>query len=113
MIQLAQALEAKGYNKASTYIRNAKDDLFTFVRYWLKTGIVTPRVSSMVERLFREINRRIKKFAFNWSEKGVAIVTRILMKLICTPDAWENYWVERMRLSGNIRLIFGGITRLT
>lgn len=113
MVQLAQHLETKGYNKAGTYIRNAKDDLFTFVRYWLKTGIITPRVSSMVERLFREINRRIKKFAFNWSEKGVAIVTRILMKLICTPNEWESYWLERMRLSGNIRFTFGGITRLT
>ncbi len=76
----------------------------------MKTGVITPKVTSKLERLMREINRRIKKFAFNWSEKGCSIITRIIIKLICSPKEWENYWFERMKLSGNIRLTFGGIS---
>ncbi|MFP5387635.1 MAG: hypothetical protein ACLGHN_16285, partial [Bacteriovoracia bacterium] len=101
---------SKGYSQAATYLANAKDDLFTYLRYWMKTGVVTPRVTSKLERLMREINRRIKKFAFNWSEKGAAIMTRLIIKLICSPKEWENYWVQRMKLSGNIRLTFEGIS---
>ena len=107
---LSEFLSHKGYSQAATYLANAKDDLFTYLRYWMKTGIVTPRVTSKLERLMREINRRIKKFAFNWSEKGAAIMTRLIIKLICSPKDWENYWVQRMRLSGNIKLTFGGIS---
>jgi hypothetical protein len=107
---LSEFLSHKGYSQAATYLANAKDDLFTYLRYWMKTGIVTPRVTSKLERLMREINRRIKKFAFNWSEKGAAIMTRLIIKLICSPKDWENYWIRRMKLSGNIKLTFGGIS---
>lgn len=108
--KLSELLSSKGYSQAATYLSNARDDLFTYLRYWMKTGIVTPRVTSKLERLMREINRRIKKFAFNWSEKGAAIITRIIIQLICSPKEWENYWVQRMKLSGNIKLTFGGIS---
>jgi hypothetical protein len=37
--------------------------MFSYVRTWLQTGLVTPRVSSMIERMMREIGRRIKKLA--------------------------------------------------
>ena len=57
----------------------------------MKTGIIVPKVTSKLERLMREINRRIKKFAFNWSEKGCAKMTRILIKLLTHPKSWENY----------------------
>lgn len=84
--KLSELLSSKGYSQAATYLSNARDDLFTYLRYWMKTGIVTPRVTSKLERLMREINRRIKKFAFNWSEKGAAIITRIIIQLICSLD---------------------------
>jgi hypothetical protein len=58
----------------------------------MKTGIITPRVTSKLERLMREINRRIKKFAFNWSEKGAATITRLIIKQICSPK--EFPWQE-------------------
>ena len=107
---LSVFLSKKGYSQAATYLANAKDDLFTYLRYWMKTGVMTPEVTSKLEKLMREINRRIKKFAFNWSEKGAAIMTRIIIKRICSPKEWENYWLERMKLSGNIKLTFEGIS---
>lgn len=57
--KLAELLSSKGYSQAATYLSNAKDDLFTYLRFWMKTGIVTPRVTSKLERLMREINCRI------------------------------------------------------
>ena len=72
--KLSELLSSKGYSQAATYLSNAREDLFTYLRYWMKIGIVTPRVTSKLERLMREINRRIKKFAFNCSEKGAAIM---------------------------------------
>lgn len=107
---LSDYLEHKGYSQASTYVANARNNLFTYLRFWMKTGVVTPKVTSKLERLMREINRRIKKFAFNWREKGCAKITRIIIKLITDASSWENYWTEKMRLSGNIKLSFIGIS---
>ena len=107
---LSDYLRHKGHSQAATYVYNAKNNLFTYLRFWMKTGVITPKVTSKLERLMREINRRIKKFAFNWSEKGCAIMTRLIIKLLCSPKEWEDYWFERMKLSGNIRLSFDGIS---
>jgi hypothetical protein len=103
-------LLTKGHTQAATYLENAKDDFFTYLKFWMKTGIVTHRVTSKLERLMREINRRVKKFAFNWSDKGAAIMTRLIIKLICSPKEWESYWVQRKKLSGKIKLTFEGIS---
>jgi hypothetical protein len=107
---LAEYLQHKGYNQAATYVDNARSNLFTYLRYWMKTGVVTPKVTSKLERLMREINRRIKKFAFNWSEKGCAKMTRIILKLITDRKFWDQYFDIKMRLSGNIKLSFEGIS---
>lgn len=107
---LAEYLSKKGYNKAATYVSNSRSNLFTYLRYWMKTGIITPKVTSTLERLMREINRRIKKFAFNWSEKGCAKMTRILIKILTDPKSWENYWDHKLKLSGNIKLDYLGFS---
>ena len=62
--KLSEFLSSKGYSQAATYLANAKDDLFTYLKFWMMTGIVTPRVTSKLERLMRELNRRIKKICF-------------------------------------------------
>ncbi len=54
----------KGYSQAASYVANAKDRLFSYVRFWLSYGLVTPRVSSMIERMMREVGRRLKRIAF-------------------------------------------------
>ncbi len=106
---LSDYLLHKGYSQAASYVSNARSNLFTYLRYWMKTGIITPKVTSKLERLMREINRRIKKFAFNWSDKGCAKMTRIIIKLLTDTSSWENHWVEKMKLSGNIKLSFSGV----
>ena len=106
--ELIGELAAKGYQKAATYVRNAKKNLFSYVRFWLKYGLVCPRAASMIERMMREIGRRLKKIAFGWSEKGAAKMARIIIKRITSAGEWEKYWNERLQLNGNVILVFRG-----
>jgi hypothetical protein len=76
----------------------------------MKTEVITPKVTSKLERLMREVGRMIKKFAFNWSEKGCGKMTRIILKIITDPKSWESFWDQKLKLSGNIRLTFEGIS---
>ena len=98
----------KGYNKTANYIRNAKDKLFTYVRFWLKYGFVSSRTSSMIERMMRKIGRRLKKIAFGWSEKGAAKMARIIIKRITSADEWNKYWNKRLRIEDNVILAYRG-----
>jgi hypothetical protein len=74
--------------KAKTFIENAKSQLFTYVDNWLKTEISNPKVTSLVERMMREIKRRIKRIGYKWSEAGA----------------------EKMGTNANIKLSFLGVT---
>ncbi|MBK7892047.1 MAG: hypothetical protein IPJ84_14770 [Bdellovibrionales bacterium] len=53
MQDLIDELTARGYKAAATYLDNAKSKMFSYVRTWLRTGVVHPRVSSMIERMMR------------------------------------------------------------
>lgn len=108
--ELIGELSQKGYSKAATYVRNAKENLFSYVRFWLKYGLVCPRASSMIERMMREIGRRLKKIAFGWKEKGAAKMARIIIKRITSANEWEKYWSDRLRLSGNVVILLRGVT---
>jgi hypothetical protein len=86
-------LKAMGYKKAKTFVENAKAQLFTYIENWVKTGISNPKVTSLVERIMREIKRRIKRMGFKWSEKGAEKMTRlILLQLRSTKNFWEKHW---------------------
>jgi len=102
--ELVGTLEARGYGRAAGYIRYAKDRLFTYVRWWLKSGLVMPRASSMIERLMRELGRRLKRIAFGWSERGAAKVARIIIKRITSAQEWTAYWHARLRITGKVTL---------
>ena len=56
----------------------------------------------MVERVMRELGRRIKKIAYGWSDKGVMKVARIFLKRFADVGAWEDYWQKRMTIIGNV-----------
>lgn len=94
--------EAKNYLTAATYCRNAKNSLFGYIRRWLRFGLVSPRASSMVERVMRELGRRIKKIAYGWKEKGVEKIARIILKRFSCEEDWDKYWDERMNHIGKV-----------
>ena len=100
--KLIKYLYRNNYDKAATYLENAKKAMFGYVRRWLKTGIICPRASSLIERVIREIARRIKKIAYNWSNKGCAKIARILLKKFTDKKQWQQYWNEKMNISNNV-----------
>ena len=109
---LAKTLEVRGYERAARYVGYAKERLFTYVRWWLKFGLVVPRVSSMIERLMRELARRLKRIAFGWSERGAAKMARIIIKRVTSAREWAAYWHARLRITGKVTLTLGRISAL-
>jgi hypothetical protein len=101
---------SKKYIHAALFMQRAKKNLFTYIRVWLETGLACPRVSSWIERIMREIARRIKRIAFGWSNKGAAKMTRIIIKNILAKDQWQRYWENQFNVTGNVILSFRGVS---
>jgi len=81
--------------------------MFGYVRRWLKWGLISPRASSMVERVMRELARRIKRIAYGWSDKGVTKIARIILKRFTNEKEWEEYWKKKMNIIGNVVIDIG------
>ena len=107
--RMIRRMNKKGYVQAAGYLRRMKDNLFTYMRRWLATGLVSPRVSSWIERVMREIARRPKRIAFGWSEPGAEKMTRIVLKRFTDREGWEAWWKEEMRLNNNVLLVYRGV----
>lgn len=58
---------------------------------------------SMIERVMRELGRRIKKIAYGWSDRGVAKIARIILKRFANKAEWEKYWQEKF--GGNLSVV--------
>jgi len=105
--KLITYLDGCGYSVASTYIQRAKRSMFGYVRRWLKWGIIAPRASSMIERVMRELARRIKRIAYGWSDKGVTKIARIILKRFANKEEWEQYWQKKMNITDSVLLNIG------
>ncbi len=106
--ELCEHFKSKGYKKAYTYLSNAKGQIFNYLRLWMKTGIVAPKVSSMIERMMREIGRRIKKIGHGWSPEGAAKMTRIIIKRITSAKEWDEYWKNKLKIDESVEFKFLG-----
>jgi hypothetical protein len=107
--RLIAKLLDKGYEMAADYLIRASKNMFSYVLRWLETGIVTPRVSMLIERMMRELARRLKRMAFGWSEEGAAKMARIIIKRFTSADHWEEYWRDRLRIQDNVMLVLKSI----
>jgi len=107
--KLVATLYRKGYAQAATYIAYAQKRLFNYVQFWMKTGVAAPRTTSYLERLMREIGRRLKKIALGWSEGGAAKMARIIIRRICSAEQWADYWKTKLGLTGKVIILFRGV----
>ena len=107
--KLIRKLQDKGYITAADYLFRAISNMFSYVRRWLLTGIVGPRASSMIERMMRELARRLKRMAFGWSEQGAAKMARIIIKRFTSEGQWEKYWKDKLRIQDNVMLVLKAI----
>jgi hypothetical protein len=98
--ELIKIFREKGYKNGASYLENLSDRLFTNIEIWLKTGVIAPRTTSLLERLFREIGRRLKKIAWGWSDKAVTNISKMIMIRQYSRDKWEQYWKEKLGIKG-------------
>jgi len=104
--ELIRHLAGRGFHKTAQYLDRSRRYMFSYLRRWLQFGIVCPRASSLIERFFRELGRRIKKLGYNWKAAGVGKITRIILKKYTRPEDWKKYWQERMRLTSSVHIFF-------
>jgi hypothetical protein len=106
--ELIERLRAKHYRQAAGYLAAAKARMFRWLEFWLETGLVSPSTTSWLERLMRELGRRIKKIGFGWTDQGAAPMARILLRRITDAEEWAEYWKKRLRLDGRVLIRFRG-----
>ena len=101
---LWEDFERKGYSRAASYLRRARQSLFTHLWLWLATGIVAPRTTSIIENTIRELVRRLKKLGWNWSDAGATRMGRVVLLRRYDEEAWDQYWRDRMNLQGRCKI---------
>jgi hypothetical protein len=98
--ELIKTFQDKGYKHGAAYVENLADRLFTNIELWLKTGIIAPKTTSLLERVFREIGRRLKKIAWGWSDKAVTNLSKMIMIRQYSRDKWEQFWKNKLEIKG-------------
>ena len=97
---LIKTFQEKGYKHGASYLENLSGRLFTNIELWLKTGIIAPKTISLLERVFREIGRRLKRIAWGWSDVAVTNISKMIMIRQYSRDKWEQYWKEKLGIKG-------------
>ena len=77
------------------------------LRHAIMRKIRSQRVE--IERLMRELARRLKRIGACWTARGAAKMARIVIKRLLSPKKWEDYWNRRMRINGRCVFIIRGV----
>ena len=105
--ELIKTFREKGYKHGTAYLENLSQRLFTNIELWLKTGIIAPKTISLLERVFREIGRRLKRIAWGWADNTVTNLSKMIMIRQYSREKWEQYWKEKLGIKGyfNIEIL--------
>jgi hypothetical protein len=98
--ELINTFREKGYHQGATYLENIAKRLFTHIEIWLKTGVIAPKTTSLLERVFREIGRRLKRIAWGWSDRAVTNLSKMIMIRQYSRNKWEQFWKEKLGIKG-------------
>jgi hypothetical protein len=98
--KLINVFYAKGYKHGATYLEKLSTRLFTNIELWLETGVIAPKTTSLLERVFREIGRRLKRIAWGWSDSAVTNISKMIMIRQYSRDQWEKYWKRKLGIRG-------------
>jgi len=107
--ELIKTFQEKGYRHGATYLESLSKRLFTNIELWLKTGIIAPKTTSLLERLFREIGRRLKRIAWGWADKTVTNMSKMIMIRQYSRKKWEQYWKAKLGIKGYFDIQFRSI----
>ncbi|MFC1863728.1 hypothetical protein ACFL1Z_07230 [Thermodesulfobacteriota bacterium] len=98
--ELIETFREKGYERGTAYLENLSERLFTNIELWLRTGVIAPKTTSLLERVFREIGRRLKRIAWGWADKSVTNLSKMIMIRQYSREKWEKYWKQKMGING-------------
>ena len=98
--ELIETFRTKGYKHGTAYLENISERLFTNIELWLKTGVIAPKTTSLLERVFREIGRRLKRIAWGWTDKSATTLSKMIMIRQYSRDKWEQYWKNKLGIKG-------------
>lgn len=101
---LIETFRKKGYEHGTAYLENLSKRLFTNIELWLKTGVIAPKTTSLLERVFREIGRRLKKIAWGWADITVTNLSKMIMMRQYSREKWEKYWKQKMGINGHFEI---------
>jgi len=101
---LINIFKEKGYHHGAGYLENLTQRLFTHVEIWLRTGVIAPKTTSLLERIFREIGRRIKRIAWGWSDSAVSKLSKMIILKKYSKEKWQQYWKQKLGIEGNFSI---------
>jgi hypothetical protein len=104
MTDLINVFKEKGYYHGAEYLDNLSQRIFTNIEIWLKTGVIAPKTISLLERIFREIGRRIKRIAWGWSDKTVSKLSQMIILKKYSKENWKNYWKQKLGIEGHFSI---------
>jgi hypothetical protein len=104
MAELIDVLSKQECPHAVEYLKNLVKGMFRQVEMWLATGIVAPKTTSRLERLFRELGRRLKRIAWGWSDKVATNLSKMIMVKQYRPEVWKKYWLKKMGIEGHLTI---------
>ena len=108
--ELIKTFNDRGYRHGAAYLKNISERLFTHIEIWLKTGVIAPKTTSLLERAFREIGRRLKRIAWGWSDKAVTNLSKMIMIKQYSREKWEQYWKEKLGIKGYFNIQIASVT---
>jgi len=107
--ELIQTFKDKGYQHEASYLENLAGRLFTNIEIWLKTGVIAPKTTSLLERVFREIGRRLKRIAWGWSDTAVTKLSKMIMLKQYSRSKWEQFWLKKLGIEGHFHISISSI----
>ncbi|MBT8332128.1 MAG: transposase [Deltaproteobacteria bacterium] len=104
ILQLIKVFNDNGYYKGAVYLENLSQRMFTNIEIWLKTGVIAPKTTSLLERIFREIGRRVKRIAWGWSDAAVTKLSKMIVLKKYSKEKWQQYRKKKLGIQGNFRI---------
>ena len=101
---LITVFKEHGYQKGATYLENLSTRIFTNIELWLRTGVIAPKTTSLLERIFREIGRRVKRIAWGWADTTVTKLSKMIILKKYSKAKWERYWKQKLGIEGHFSI---------
>ena len=102
--ELIETFRKRGYAHGASYLENLSDRLFSHIEIWLKTGLIAPKTISLLERVFREIGRRLKRIAWGWADKTLTKLSKMILLRQYSRVKWEQYWMRKLGIEGHFHI---------